>query len=106
YNRRMANEAHRRGLAVALKNMVQVAVAYVDYYDFTVNEECHQYDERSELMPFIQAGKPILNAEYGPSNQAKADATVVDRCSRAAAAGTCTLILPLIFEDSLRAAGY
>ena len=32
--------------------------------DGTVNEQCWQYAECSQLGPFATAGKPILNVEY------------------------------------------
>lgn len=104
YNRRLANEAHLRGLAVALKNAVEYADNYVEYYDLTVNEQCLEYDECSALNPFVAAGKPILNAEYGADSQAEADAALTELCPRAAAAHIHTLVLPLELDDSFRAA--
>jgi hypothetical protein len=64
YNRFLADEGHRRGLAVALKNDVEQIPKLVDWFDLTVNEECHDYDECATLRPFVQADKAVLNAEY------------------------------------------
>lgn len=36
----------------------------IDLFDFSVNEECHEYDECDVYAPFIDAGKPVFNAEY------------------------------------------
>jgi hypothetical protein len=44
----------------------------VAWFDLSVNEECHFYDECEQLQPFIDAGKPVLNAEY-VSTKAKAE---------------------------------
>lgn len=101
YNRRLANEAHLRGLAVALKNDGVQATALVDYFDLSVNEQCHEYAECEQLAPFIDAGKPILNAEY-PGSESAAEGKRESVCERAAAASTRTLMLPLDLDDAFR----
>lgn len=101
YNRHIANEAHRRGLAVGLKNDGGQAAALVDYYDFELNEQCHAYDECSELAPFTVADKPIFNAEYADDAAAAAELAAAV-CPRARAADIRTLILPLDLDDSFR----
>lgn len=101
FNRTLANEAHRRGLAVALKNSGDQAALLAAYYDLDVNEQCHQYDECDQLAPFTAAGKPVLNVEYaGSRSQAEARAAAV--CPAANAAGLRTLLLPDILDDSYR----
>ena len=101
YNRMLANAAHERGLAVALKNDVDQVVGLVDYYDFTVNEECMQYDECTLLAPFVEQGKPVLHVEYADSyvNSASARAAL---CSATGAMSFSTLVLPLDLDDSFR----
>jgi hypothetical protein len=64
FNRNLANEAHRRGLTIALKNDGDQAAELVDYFDLELNEQCHQYDECDQLQPFLDRSKPVLNAEY------------------------------------------
>lgn len=64
YNRFLADEAHERGLSVALKNDVEQIPELVEWFDFTVNEECADYNECDTLQPFIDADKAVLNAEY------------------------------------------
>jgi len=64
YTRILANEAHKRGLAVALKNNVELVEDVVDYFDLLINEECFQYNECEGYLPIIEAGKPVFNAEY------------------------------------------
>ncbi len=103
FNRNLANAAHERGLAVALKNDGGQTEALVDYYDFELNEECHQFEECGELSPFVAAGKPVLNAEY-PGSQAKAVADEAQICAAARTHSTRTLILPLDLDDSFRIA--
>ena len=64
FNREIARLAHDRGLAVGLKNDLDQVRALEPMFDFAVNEQCFEYDECSLLLPFIQAGKPVLHVEY------------------------------------------
>jgi hypothetical protein len=68
YNRRVADLAHRTGLAVGLKNDVEQAAALASAFDFAVNEECAKYDECATLKVFTSANKPVFHVEYGGSN--------------------------------------
>ncbi len=101
YNRWLARRAHAHGLAVGLKNDLDQISELVDSFDFAVNEQCFEYDECDALTPFIEAGKPVFNAEY-------ADVYVSDSsarqtlCSTANAMSIQTLVLPLALDDSFR----
>ena len=64
FNRWLANEARSRGLSVALKNDVEQVEDLVDWFDFTVNEECMAWDECDRLDPFVDTGKAVLHVEY------------------------------------------
>jgi len=101
FNRNLANAAHRRGLGIALKNAGQQAAELVDYYDFELNEECHAYEECDDLRPFLDHGKPVLNAEYA-GTVAAAQQLATTLCPRARAAGMRTLILPSDLDDRFR----
>lgn len=101
FNRLLANEAHARGLAVALKNDLEQIVELVDYYDFSVNEQCHEFDECGLLAPFIASGKPVLNVEYqgvllhDPSARTR-------MCEASTHMEFSTLVLPMALDDSFR----
>lgn len=99
YNRALANEAHRLGLAVALKNAGALVPELVDWFDLEINEECFAYDECYELMPFVTAGKPVLNAEYAET-EAAAHATASQICEAAAERSFATVIFPLELDGS------
>jgi hypothetical protein len=71
YNRMLAQMAHKRGLAIALKNDAEQARALVSDFDFAVVEECFRYKECSMYSPFVQAGKAVLVTEYAAKNVAK-----------------------------------
>ena len=101
FNRFIADEAHKRGLSVGLKNDLDQVKQLVEYFDFSVNEQCHEFDECGQLSPFIKSGKPVLNAEY----QEELITNAVKRqplCDAAAREEFSTLILPLTLDDSFR----
>lgn len=64
YNAWLANQAHRRGLSVALKNDLAQIDDLLPYFDFALNEECFTYDECDLLVPFVEAGKAVFGVEY------------------------------------------
>jgi hypothetical protein len=64
YNRWLADEAHKRGLSVGLKNDVEQVNDLLPWFDWTLNEQCFQYRECDTLQPFIDSGKPVFNVEY------------------------------------------
>ncbi len=101
YNKFIANEAKKRGLSIGLKNDLNQIVELEPYYDFAINEQCHQYNECNLLVPFINANKPVLNVEY---NQDYID-DLTERenmCNSSISFGFKTLILPLYLDDSFR----
>lgn len=64
YNSWLANQAHSRGLAVALKNDLGQVKRLLPYFDFALNEECFDYRECRRLKPFVAAGKAVFGVEY------------------------------------------
>lgn len=64
YDRWLARAAHRRGLAVALKNGLGLIKRLIGSYDFAVNEQCFQYHECWHYRPFLDAGRAVFNVEY------------------------------------------
>jgi hypothetical protein len=64
YNAWLANQAHRRGLSVALKNDLEQVEKLLPYFDYAVNEECFTYDECELLTPFVDDGKAVFGVEY------------------------------------------
>jgi len=102
YNKFIANEARKRGLSVGLKNDVDQIVELEPYYDFSLNEQCHAFNECEQMTPFIDAHKPVLNAEY---KQAYVDNNHSERdtmCIESNNLSFQTLVLPLALDDSFR----
>ena len=97
YNKRLADEAHLRGLSIGLKNDTNQVKALEPYFDFSVSEECYEYDDCEALLPFIEANKPVFNAEYNVEESQREEL-----CSATNALGLQTLLLPLNLDDSSR----
>ena len=101
FNKLIANEAHKRGLSVGLKNDLDQIPDLISYFDFSINEQCHEFHECDALTNFIANGKPVLNAEYQQSymdNPAERQAL----CDISKGAQFSTLILPAALDDSRR----
>lgn len=101
YNRWLAQEAHSRGLSVGLKNDLDQIPDLVGDFDFSVNEQCHEYDECELLQPFTDAGKAVFVAEYLETyvnNQSARDAM----CADSRSGNLRALVLPLDLDDSFR----
>lgn len=64
YNTWLANQAHTRGLSVALKNDLGQIHDLLPYFDWALDEQCFQYTECGKLLPFIQVGKAVMEVEY------------------------------------------
>jgi hypothetical protein len=56
--------AHARGLAIGLKNGIEVLGAAAPLVEFAVNEECLTYHECSAYAPFLRSGKAVFQVEY------------------------------------------
>jgi hypothetical protein len=70
FNRYLAQTAHDRGLKIGLKNDLNQIQELVDDFDWILNEECFTYQECDQLLPFLNANKPVFVIEYGitPAN--------------------------------------
>jgi hypothetical protein len=64
FNRWVADQVHRRGMAVALKNDGRQARGLVHAFDFAIVEQCFQYHECGLYRPFVRQRKAVFEAEY------------------------------------------
>jgi hypothetical protein len=64
YDAWLANAAHRRGLSAALKNDLGQIPKLLPYFDYALDEQCFQYHECDNLVPFVQDGKAVFTVEY------------------------------------------
>ncbi len=102
YNRFLAAEAHARGLVVALKNDVEQVEELAAYFDFAINEQCHQYQECDVYTAFTDQGKPVFNAEYAKKYRDNVNGARTGLCQAARSADIRTLVLPLYLDDKFR----
>ncbi len=101
FNKFIANEAHKRGLSVGLKNDLDQIQLLVNFFDFHVNEQCYEFNECDTLKPFIDAGKPVLNVEY---QQLLVDDEIArdTLCKESQLMQFSSLVLPLDLDDTFR----
>lgn len=64
YQRQLAADAHKRNLAIGLKNSLEILPQLTNVVDFAVNEECVAYSECGSYAKFLAAKKPVFNVEY------------------------------------------
>lgn len=102
YNKFIATEARKRDLSVGLKNDLDQIEALEPYYDFAVNEQCHEFNECDKLLPFIEANKPVFNAEYAQKYVENSFGERDELCRSSIELGFKTLVLSLLLDDSFR----
>ena len=64
FNIWLAEEAHKRGLSIGLKNDEGQVNDLLPYFDWAMTEDCFADDWCEEMFPFIEANKPVFAAEY------------------------------------------
>ncbi len=69
FNKWLAEEAHKRGMSIGLKNNIGQADELVENFEWAVNEQCHHFNECHFLKPFIEFSKPVFHIEYLESGQ-------------------------------------
>ncbi len=73
FNIWLAEEAHLRGLSIGLKNDPEQVLDLLPHFDWALTEDCFDQDWCEEMLPFIQAGKPVFAAEYTDTGIVLAD---------------------------------
>ncbi|TKX19031.1 putative glycoside-hydrolase family GH114 protein [Elsinoe australis] len=68
----MSQQATSKGMSIGLKNAGDLVPKVMSSVHFSVNEQCHQYNECAKFQPFIKANKPVFNIEYPGSINTKA----------------------------------
>lgn len=60
----LSEEAAKHNMAIGLKNAGNVIKDVLGVVDFSVNEQCDEYNECSTYSTFIENGKPVFHIEY------------------------------------------
>lgn len=64
YLNALADYAHSKGMAIGLKNALEIAGDVVAKFDFAINESCLSYSECNMYAPFKNANKLIMGIDY------------------------------------------
>jgi hypothetical protein len=83
----LAEVAKDNGLAIGLKNAIDMIPDVLDVIDFAVNEQCHEEKECEGYEPVTGAKKAVFNVEYG-----------VEDCSDPENVNLSTIIKPADLE--------
>ncbi|RDI87879.1 hypothetical protein Vi05172_g1836 [Venturia inaequalis] len=69
YIKKLADEAHRHGLAIGLKNAEAILPSVQSFVQYAVSEECAtMYEGCSQYIGFINQGRPVFHIEYAKYN--------------------------------------
>jgi hypothetical protein len=60
----LSEEAKKHGLAIGLKNAADIIDDVMSFVDFSVNEQCSEYNECDRFAAFTKRGKPVFHIEY------------------------------------------
>ncbi|KAJ5613585.1 hypothetical protein N7528_007239 [Penicillium herquei] len=93
----LASEAHGRNLSLGLKNGGDIIDSVIDNMQWSVNEQCAQYDECDTYAAFIDADKPVFHIEYPKGDDTDNDNNVTSKqkntaCNAANAGNFSTVI--------------
>ncbi|KAL4926990.1 endo alpha-1,4 polygalactosaminidase [Aspergillus undulatus] len=82
----LAREAHSRGLSIGLKNAGAVISRVIGNMQWSVNEQCAQYNECDTYAAFVRRGKPVFHIEYPKGDETNNEVEVTgarksDACS-------------------------
>jgi len=84
----LSKEAKKLGLKIGLKNNGILVKELLNYFDFSVVEECHKYKDCFYYYPFINSGKPVFNIEYKPISEGE----FLELCRQAKEEGFMTAV--------------
>jgi len=69
----VAEEIHSLGMSVAQKNFETQSSVLEPYFDFVIEEQCFQYGDCTELAPYYDSSKAVLEVEYSSGGITLAD---------------------------------
>lgn len=97
YVKFLADEAHSRNLSLALKNAGNIVPIVIDIVEYSVQEQCIQYQNCDQFVPFIKANKPVFHVEYPKGDSTSNNNLIGEKakdsiCDDSAASGFSTII--------------
>jgi hypothetical protein len=95
FNTFLSNYAHSLNLLIGLKNDLEQANKLKDIFDFSITEQCFEFNECNNAKYFTDINKPVFNAEYILDNRN-------NNCIKSLDINIRTLYLPLELDDEFR----
>jgi len=95
FNTFLANYAHSLNLLIGLKNDLDQAKDLKEVFDFSITEQCFEFNECQNTKYFTDINKPVFNAEYVLENENI-------NCDKSLKLKIRTLYLPLELDDRFR----
>ena len=77
----LSEVARPLNLSLGLKNGKAIISAVLPLVDFSVNEQCAQYNECGDFQPFVAAGKPVFHIEYDASTPSPSASVISNVCN-------------------------
>lgn len=75
----LAGQAHSRGLSIGLKNGGSIIGSVIKNMQWSVNEQCAQYNECDTYAAFTDANKPVFHIEYPKGDETNNDDEVTTK---------------------------
>ncbi|KAJ5835879.1 CAZyme family GH114 [Penicillium robsamsonii] len=69
----LAKESHSRGMAIGLKNGGDIIGSVIDIMQWSINEQCAEYNECEVYAAFTEVNKPVFHIEYSGESLATRD---------------------------------
>lgn len=93
----LSTQAHQRALSIGLKNAGAIIPSVINSTEWSVNEQCLQYNECDTYSAFIQQNKPVFHVEYPKGEDVSNDQAISasqrnEICDSQSADGFSTII--------------
>lgn len=88
-------EAAKYNMSTGLKNAGDIITQVLPYVDFSVNEQCGEYDECDTFEKFIENEKPVFRIEYPKedlSDESEIASVIKERCAATGATEFSTVL--------------
>jgi hypothetical protein len=100
YMRFLAKAAHERKMAIGLKNSGAIIAEVLPDMQFSVNEQCVQYNECETFRPFVDDNKPVFGIEYPKETNTEVTTAVVTKiCGNKEVEGFSTLLKNMDLDE-------
>lgn len=95
----LADAAHARNLSMGLKNGGAILEQVVGKLQWSVNEQCVQYDECDDFRAFIEQGKPVFHFEYPKGAPDVNEKEIRESCNGEGASGFSSVLKKMELDD-------